>query len=140
MVETVLVPMDDSPLAGRALQYAMDVHPDATLVVLHVVDYVEESYAAEMLLGAEELHDRALAAAERLFDGVRERTADHRGDVRTVTRFGRPARVVTEYVDEADVDLVVIGSHGRSLVSRALVGDTAATVVRDASVPVTVVR
>jgi nucleotide-binding universal stress UspA family protein len=57
-----------------------------------------------------------------------------------VTAFGDPARTIVDYVDDEAVDLVVMGSHGRSLVSRALIGDTAYTVVRRASAPVTLVR
>jgi nucleotide-binding universal stress UspA family protein len=140
MIEHVLVPMDDSPLARRALEFALEAHPDADLTVLYVVDYVEESYGAAMLAGPDELRARATEKAEQLFDEVRERAADHYGELQTVTTFGKPARVITEYTADHDVDLVVIGSHGRSLVSRVLLGDVAHDVVQQASVPVTVVR
>lgn len=140
MVDHVLVPMDDSPLGERALEFALDVHPDADITVLRVIDYVEESYKAEMLVGAEEIRQRATDRAEDLFDEVRERTADHGGEVKTVTEFGKPSRVIPEYAADHDVDLVVIGCHGRSLLSRVLIGDVAQTVVRQAPVPVTVVR
>jgi nucleotide-binding universal stress UspA family protein len=140
MVEHVLVPMDDSPLAERALDFALEVHPNADITVLRVIDYVEESYGAEMLVGPEEIRNRAVDRAEELFGEIRERTADHAGEVRTVTEFGKPSRVIPEYAEEHGIDLVVIGSHGRSLVSRMLLGDVAGTVVQRAPVPVTVVR
>ena len=60
--------------------------------------------------------------------------------VETVTEFGEPARVIGEYAGDHDVDLIVMGCHGRSTVSRILLGDVAGTVVRRAPVPVTVVR
>ena len=140
MIEHVLVPMDDSPLAERALDFALEVHPGAAITVLRVIDYVEESYGAELLVGPEEVRERAIAEAEELFEGVRERATDHAGEVRTVTEFGEPSRVIPEFAAERDVDLVVIGCHGRSLVSRVLLGDVAQTVVQQAPVPVTVVR
>ena len=140
MIDHVLVPMDDSPLARRALEFALDVHPEAAMTVLFVVDYVEESYAAEMLVGPEELRDRATARADRILADARDLAANHGVTPTTVTAFGDPARTIVEYADDEDVDLVVMGGHGRSLVSRALVGDTAYTVVRRASVPVTLVR
>jgi nucleotide-binding universal stress UspA family protein len=140
MIDHVLVPMDHSPLARRALEFALDVHPTAELTVLHVVDYVEESYGAEMLLGREELRERATARADRLFEEATDLAAEYDRTLTTVTEFGDPARTIVDYVDAADVDLVVMGSHGRSVVSRVLVGDTAHTVVQRASVPVTVVR
>jgi len=140
MIDHVLVPMDDSPLARRALEFALAVHPDATFTVLYVVDYVEESYGAEMLVGPAELRDRATTRADRILADARDVATDH--DVRpaTVTAFGDPARTIVDYVDDEGIDLVVMGSHGRSLVSRALIGDTAYTVVRRATVPVTLVR
>jgi nucleotide-binding universal stress UspA family protein len=140
MIEHVLVPMDDSPLAMRALDFALEVHASAAITVLRVIDYVEESYGAEMLVGGEEIRARAVEKAEELFERVRERTADHDGEVQTVTEFGAPARTIRQYAAEHDVDLIVIGCHGRSLVSRVLIGDVAQTIVQRAPVPVTVVR
>lgn len=128
--------MDDSPLARRALE----THPGAAVTVLYVVDYVEESYGAEMLVGPEELRDRATARADRTLADARDLAAEYGVRSTTVTAFGDPARTIVDYVDDEVVDLVVMGSHGRSLVSRALIGDTAYTVVRRASVPVTLVR
>jgi nucleotide-binding universal stress UspA family protein len=140
MVDHVLVPMDDSPLARRALEFALGTHPGAAVTVLYVVDYVEESYGAEMLVGPEELRDRATERADRILADARDLTAEYGVRPTTVTAFGDPARTIVDYVDDEAVDLVVMGSHGRSLVSRALIGDTAYTVVRRASVPVTLVR
>nr|WP_239524364.1 universal stress protein [Halogeometricum borinquense] len=46
----------------------------------------------------------------------------------------------TEYAENQDIDHIVIGCHGRSIVSRVLLGDVAQTVAQRASVPVTFVR
>jgi nucleotide-binding universal stress UspA family protein len=140
MVDHVLVPMDDSPLARRALEFALESHPEAAVTVLYVVDYVEESYGAEMLVGPEELRDRATARADRILADARDLAVEYGARLTTVTAFGDPARTIVDYADDEAVDLVVMGSHGRSLVSRALIGDTAFPVVRRASVPVTLVR
>ena len=85
MIDHVLVPMDDSPLARRALEFALAVHPDATFTVLYVVDYVEESYGAEMLVGPQELRDRATARADRILADARDLAADHDAALTTVT-------------------------------------------------------
>jgi nucleotide-binding universal stress UspA family protein len=53
---------------------------------------------------------------------------------------GRPAREIVDYADENDIDHVVMGSHGRSGVSRIVLGSVAENVVRKSSVPVTVAR
>jgi len=140
MVDRVLVPMDESPLATQALVFTLEEHPDAEITVLRVIDYVEESYGAEMLVGPERLRDRAERRAEQLFETARERAGDYGRSIETAVRFGSPARTVVEYAEEMDADLIVVGSHGRSLVSRVLLGDTATRVIERASVPVTVVR
>jgi len=140
MIDHVLVPMDDSPLARRALDFATAVHSGANITVLHVIDYVEESYSAEMLVGSEELRERAKTKTDRLFDEVRERSGEYEGEFETVVKFGTPAREITDYAAGHDIDLIVMGCHGRPLVSRVLMGDVAQNVVQRASVPVTVVR
>jgi nucleotide-binding universal stress UspA family protein len=61
-------------------------------------------------------------------------------EVETAVGFGSPARTILDYVDEHGVDHVVMGSHGRSGISRLLVGSVAETVVRRAPCPVTIVR
>ncbi|MFC7133720.1 MULTISPECIES: universal stress protein [Salinibaculum] len=140
MVDHVLIPTDGSPQARAALQYAMEVHGNARITVLHVIDYVEESYSSEVLLGSETLHARAEQRADDLLADAREQAADHPGGVETDTVYGKPARSIVDYAADHDVDVVVMGSHGRSGVSRVLLGSVAQTVVQRASVPVTVVR
>ena len=109
MVDHVLVPMDDSPLARRALEFALGTHPGAAVTVLYVVDYVEESYGAEMLVGPEELRDRATARADRILADARDLAAEYGVRPTTVTTFGDPARTIVDYVDDEAVDLVVTG-------------------------------
>jgi nucleotide-binding universal stress UspA family protein len=136
----VLVPMDGSPLAERALEHALQMFPDARVTVLHVIDYVEESYSARALVGADELRERAEQHAEALFEDAARIADDYDADIETATRVGDPAREIVAYADEHDVDQVVVGSHGRSLMSRVLLGSVAAQVTRRAPAPVTVVR
>lgn len=140
MVETVLVPMDHSPLARRALEFALEEYPGSEIIVLHVVDYIEESYAGKLLVGPEELRERGRERAEELFESARSIAENHDREIRTVMEFGKPEREVIGFADEADVDLIVIGSHGRSIVSRIVIGDVAQTVVERAEMPVTIVR
>jgi nucleotide-binding universal stress UspA family protein len=53
---------------------------------------------------------------------------------------GDPANEIVAYAEETDVDHIVVGSHGRSGLSRVLLGSTAEKVVRRSPVPVTVVK
>jgi K+-sensing histidine kinase KdpD len=70
-------------------------------------------------------------------DAVR-RDADPLGQRRITTRvvLGAPARAIIEAADRERVDLIVMGTHGRTGVGRALLGSVAEQVMRRASCPV----
>lgn len=139
-VDRVLVAFDGTPLAKTALEHALGVYPDAEITVLHVIDYVEESYGAEALVGSDELRERAQDRSTELLADAEDVAAEYDRDVSTVTKIGKPAREVVEYADGHDIDIIVLGSHGRSLLARVLLGSVAEAVMRRASTPVTVVR
>lgn len=138
----VLVPIDGSKQADDALEYALEEVVDADITVINVIDPIEAGYTAQATVPgySEEWFEQANAAAEELFEDA-QATADeydHRLD--TVTEVGRPSRTIVEYAEENDFDHIVIGSHGRSGVSRILLGSVAENVVRRSPVPVTIVR
>ncbi|MFC6758066.1 MULTISPECIES: universal stress protein [Haloarcula] len=142
MISRILVPMDDSDPAGNALAYALENFPDAEVTVLHVVG------VPSMLMGEaaglaleDDLDDAARERAEPVFERASRRAADHDREVGTVVGVGHPARNILDRAD--NYDTVVLGSHGADwnrASHRFLVGNVAETVLRRASVPVTVVR
>lgn len=136
----VLVPIDDSPQSTAAVEYTRsNLEPD-TVVLLHVIDPVEAGYSATATMPgySEEWYENKKAEAERLFGEATERLDGM--NVETVIDVGRPSRTIISYLDEHDIDHVVMGSHGRSGVTRILLGSVAETVVRRSPVPVTIVR
>ncbi len=78
--------------------------------------------------------------AEALFESARGTADEHGVTITTETASGPAARSIVEFADEHDVDGIIIGSHGRSGVSRVLLGSVAERVVRRATPPVTVVN
>lgn len=136
----ILVPIDGSAQSNAALEYAVEEFAEDTLVLLSVIDPIEAGYSATATVPgySEEWYERAEADAERLFEDARDITGDR--DVETVSKVGRPSRVIVEYAEENDVDHIVMGSHGRSGVTRILLGSVAEAVVRRSPVPVTIVR
>ena len=78
------------------------------------------------------LEDQAHAEAANLLDGRRLHWSFS-------VRLGRPAEVLLNFLQEAEVDLIVIGSRGQGLASRAGLGSTATELVNLSSVPVLVV-
>jgi nucleotide-binding universal stress UspA family protein len=138
----VLVPLDGSPLADEALEHALETF-DCSITVLNVVTSLDAAMSESGILEPDE--ERLSTARERA-DAVVDRAtttaeaADRRVD--TAVETGDPAETILEYVDENDVDHVVMGSHGeeRTAVGRRLLGTVATTVVGESPVTVTVVR
>lgn len=142
MASHVLVPLDGSPQAWAAYEYALDEHPDASVTLLSVINPMDAGYSAETALpsAAEEWYESAKDAAEKRFDEAAQLAADRGVPIETVLEVGRPSATIVEYAAEHDLDVIVMGSHGRKGVSRILLGSVAEAVVRRSPVPVTVVR
>ena len=145
MATHVLVPVDGSEQSWAALEHALETFEGERITVLNVVDPMTDVYAGMddgfYDAGA---HGRAVDRGEELLEQARER-AEQSGDLsstvlETAAESGRPARTIVAYAENHDVDHVVMGSHGRSGVSRILMGSVAETVMRRSPVPVTVVR
>ncbi|AFZ72944.1 universal stress protein [Natronobacterium gregoryi] len=141
MVDDVLVPMDDSEMSERTLEYALEVFPDADVTVLHVVGEPSPMWGrATGLALADDLEEAADEHAKEVFERAREIAAEADGDVvlDTDVELGHPVRAIVRRA--ADYETVVIGSHGGSVADRIFVGNVAEKVFRRSPVPVVVVR
>ena len=140
----VLVPLDYGDLSKKALEYALTTHPDADVTALHVIDFRSSDLGPGGFGTAPNAWDDWLAEAREHADALMEEAdavaAEHDAEIATETVVGEDASSIVTYAEEHDVDQIVIGSHGRSLPARLLLGSVSETVVRRAPVPVTVVR
>jgi nucleotide-binding universal stress UspA family protein len=139
MPRSILVPVDGSPESSRALAFAVEEWPDASVTLLHVIDPVDAGYSGTggIPSGAEQWYENAKAQSADLFERL---AADFDREFETQTEVGRPASTIVEFTEEGRFDHLVMGSHGRKGVSRILLGSVAESVVRNSPVPVTVVR
>jgi nucleotide-binding universal stress UspA family protein len=139
MIARVLVPMDDSEMAGRALRYALEVFPDAEITVLHVSGGPSPMMgeATEIAL-SDDPEGVADGHAEDALDLAKDVAAEYDAEVETEVQVGHPARTILDRAEEFDG--VVLGSHSGGLMDRLFVGNVAEKVVRGSPVPVTVVR
>lgn len=138
MYENVLVPTDGSDGMDRVVEHAIHVAlmAESTLHVLHVVD----TAVAPLDSHSQSTYDWMEAARRASVVAIRDRALDAGIHTIETVRRGTPYREILEYAAENDVDLVVIGTHGRTGLRRTLLGSTAERVVRLSDVPVLTVR
>lgn len=141
MRERVLLPVDGTEEAERAYELAVKLFPDGTLVLLHVINPADASVSVEGTMPSfpEGWYEQQKVQAESAFEGLKARAADEGVDTEQVVELGKPTRKILDTIDSAEIDHVVMSSQGRQGVSRLLLGSTAESVVRRASVPVTIV-
>lgn len=138
-MDHVLVPMDDSDPARAALEYACENYPDAELTVLHVAEPTDSGVYASMT-GGRSAHEERRTRGEAVFETARDFAAEYDRAVSTELFAGDATRAIVQFAEEAGVDHVVIGSHGRTGASRVLLGSVAEQVARRSPIPVTIVR
>jgi len=141
MPRQILIPVDGSPQARAALQHASEVHSEDKLVLLHVIEY-SESFTDPDRGGrkqAEGWYAKAHQDAESLFEEFLV-DIDHDGDITTAILDGSPSGEIIDYLDDHDIDQVVIGGRRRSPTGKVLFGSTAQEVTLSAPCPVTIVH
>jgi len=133
MFETLLVPTDGSACAGWAVALAADLgqHLGAAVHVLHVVDERHLENAPQ--------HDRLVTTDTRVVDEVVDQLDEAGVEATGAVVTNRPHEGILEYLEEHDVDLVVMGTHGRTGLQRVFLGSVTEGVVRLADVPVATV-
>ena len=141
LYDRILVPTDGSSEGELAVCHALDlaaVH-GASVRAIYVVDTAR--YAGmPMETTWEGVGDLLYDDAEAALSTVRELAAAREVDVETAVVEGSPSREIITDAEDADCDLVVMGTHGRGGIDRLLLGSVAEKVVRGSSVPVLTVR
>lgn len=146
MYAHILVPTDGSETAAVAVEHAVDLAGkyDATIHALYVIDVDATSYA----LGSEQIESirqgdlEGLPEVRAQAEGATGQVAAAAGDgvaVEEHVAVGEPSRAIRAFVTEHDIDLIVMGSHGRSGLSRVILGSVAEKVLRRTHLPVLVV-
>jgi len=140
-LNAVLVAVDFSETSKNALAYGRNLARafGARLHVLHVADVISTSAAQFYPEGPGDPEAKAIELGTRQLRThlIAEGIVDSHADVRVAPD---PAHEIVDYAKEIHADLIVIGTHGRTGVSRLIMGSVAEHVVRTARCPVLVVR
>ncbi len=134
----ILIPIDFSITSELAMKYAKEfgVAFGAKLHLVHVTDdptlfapTTSDKYRAEF---EKESNDK--------LSEVLKKGADRDLKYVLVTRFGSAATTLLEYAAQEDIDLIIMGSHGRTALANILLGSVAEHVFRHAPCPVLTVK
>ncbi|PCR90514.1 universal stress protein [Natrinema ejinorense] len=141
MYDSILVPIDGSDHAVRAAEHGLALARwfDATVHVLTVVDVAAAGGVFNAGGVDAEFVQRLEAEAETATERI-EAIADGSETVRTALQRGSPADVILEYAAENGIDLIAMGTHGRTGVNRYVAGSVTEHVVRRSDVPVLTAR
>jgi len=135
----VLVPTDGSRGAELAVTQGIAVAnaTGATLHLLHVVETGGLGLDARSVLKEGELTERANGIIAEATERVEETSLD---SITTAIEHGTPSKEIRAYIDEHQIDLAVMGTHGQTDFSRYAMGGVSAKIIRTSPVPVTWVR
>jgi nucleotide-binding universal stress UspA family protein len=141
VMDKVLVAVDDSPQATAAIEYALDVFPDAAITAIHVIR-LPEGYWSWVMEEEEDMprYEEMQERAENVLQTAIETAAADHTDIDTVIEMGKPDREIIAYANDNGFDQIVIGSHGRHGANRILFGSVSEKVARRSPLSVTIVR
>jgi nucleotide-binding universal stress UspA family protein len=138
-----LVPIDFSDYADQALDYAMALGQNlqARLTLLHVIHAVPLWAEGDMGRTLPDVYLAEVeAAAQRGMEQRRQRVQDAGLEANVLVVHGVPFQTIIDVAQEAQIDLIIMGTHGRTGMKHMLLGSVAEKVVRLAPCPVLVTR
>jgi nucleotide-binding universal stress UspA family protein len=143
----ILVPLDGSQLAEQALTYVEQIarQPKAALSVrlVRVIPVLDQAATMGVSLMPSVAEAPALEesrVAQLYLAGAAQRLEEQGIAVSTLVCVGQPAAAIIAAAHKQEAELIIMASHGRTGLSRLALGSVTAAVVRDAHVPVLVVR
>lgn len=140
MYKTILLPTDGSEYVSEAAEHAIRLATltDGIVHVLYVIDTRDYSTLPESkwLTLESELREQGDRALEVVAEQCRSRGVS----TVTATERGVPHEEILAYVDEHDVDIIVMATHGRTGLDHFLRGSVTEKVLHHATVPVVAVH
>ncbi|HEY3821497.1 MAG TPA: universal stress protein [Polyangiaceae bacterium] len=134
----ILVPIDFTEVSTHALDWAIELAASvgASITVLHSYAIPVVGFPDGALIPTPQIATSMADAARKALDAA---VAARRGgpvELDTLLREGEAWEAIVTAADEIDADLIVVGTHGRHGLARALLGSVAEHVVRTSHRPV----
>ena len=141
-IRRVLVPVDFSDTAKHALAYGADIAKNfgAELELLHVYQLPMVTLPDGAVLASAEYISRLTASIQTELDRLAATAKELGVSVKTKLLEGAPHECIVKTATDGKADMIVIGTHGRTGLTRLLLGSVAERVVRTAECPVLTVH
>jgi nucleotide-binding universal stress UspA family protein len=142
-LKKVLVPTDFSESARHALTYGTSFAREysAELTLLHVVENLTVGYASDLFpVPMQEVFQEISGYAKTELAKLGATAREKGVTVIEQVAQGKPSAEIIRFAREAEIDVIVLGTHGKGMLDQALFGSTTERVVRRAPCPVLTVR
>ena len=140
--KVILVPTDFSVSAETALDYALQLAAKlgAKVYVMHAYQLPVVGFPDGVLLPTAEIATKIISWAQSQLAACVARRKESSVEIVPVLKQADPREAVLSAAEDLSADLVVMGTHGRRGLARALIGSVAESVVRTSTVPVLTVH
>ncbi len=140
-LKKILCPIDHSDCSKEALKYAVSfaMKDKAKLYLLHIIDIRSFSEGLDAMSKPIPDEETLEQLRTKLLDCIPEEIRDDM-DVEATVIQGIPFAEIISTAKEKEIDMIVIGSHGRTGISHMMMGSVSEKVVRKAPCPVLTVR
>lgn len=145
MYHKILVPIDGSDTSARGLEEALKLAKDqaAKLRLIHVVNELMVVASYEGTIYSGELVQALRDSGQKVLDNARQKVSAAGVQVECElleAHGGQAGNAIVKDAEQCHADIIVLGTHGRRGLSRLVMGSDAEQVVRQARVPVLLVR
>lgn len=139
MYQNVLVPVNGTEVSETAIPHALELAEKHDAVVHALCAYNREGgYGSLSIESAQRQEADLQNRAEEIATAVGDRADDEGIEAVTAVSSGDPADSILDYIDDEEIDIVVIGARKRSPTGKLLFGSVTQTVLLHANIPVVV--
>jgi nucleotide-binding universal stress UspA family protein len=142
MYKKILVPLDGSELAKKALDHAEKLAKtfDAEIILFQVVPFMP-IYGSPELVTPLIIDEKQKEAAERYLAGLTDEMKKQGHKVSSMVKTGQQVAVeIIDFAKEIGADLIVMSTHGRSGITRWVLGSVAHKVLTRAETPILLIH
>jgi nucleotide-binding universal stress UspA family protein len=142
MIKHILCATDFTETSARAIDYAASLAKglNVPVTVVHAYEIPVYGFPDGALIATAEITQRITQAAQEALDKTVKDLVSRGVEAKGVLRTGAPWDEVISVGQEQKADMIIIGTHGRKGLARALLGSVAENVIRTSTIPVLVIH